>query len=110
LAEVRFQLDEHVAHAVAQGLRRHGIEVLSTADLGLVGATDTVQVEHALVAGRVIFTQDRDFLRLHGRGVQHHGIAFCEHGSRSIGQIIAGLRGIHDRLSAEEMVGRLEYI
>lgn len=110
LAEIRFQLDEHAAHAIAHGLRREGIDVITSTDAGLLGAPDTVQLAHAHASGRVMFTQDRDFLRLNRRSVEHHGIAFCEQGSRSIGQIVAGLRRIHRTLTPEEMVGQLQYI
>ena len=44
---IRFHLDEHVAHAVADGLRRLGIEVTTTTDAGLLGA---VLGEHAHLA------------------------------------------------------------
>lgn len=44
---IRFYLDEHVAHAVADGLRRLGIDVLSTTDSGLLGAADADQISFA---------------------------------------------------------------
>jgi hypothetical protein len=30
-----------------------------------------------MATGRVVFTQDKDFLRLHAGSVEHCGIAFC---------------------------------
>jgi predicted nuclease of predicted toxin-antitoxin system len=62
---IRFHLDENCHRAVAEGLRRRGIEVTTTPDVGLMSATDEQQIAFALTEGRVIFTQDRDFLRLH---------------------------------------------
>jgi hypothetical protein len=37
---IRFHLDEHVASAIAEGLRRRGIDVTTTADAGLLDAPD----------------------------------------------------------------------
>jgi hypothetical protein len=37
---LRFHLDEHVAGAIAAGLRRRGIDVTTAADAGLLGAED----------------------------------------------------------------------
>jgi len=53
---IRFHLDENVPSAVAEGLRRRGIDVTTTPDAGLMGATDEVQASFALAEGRVIFT------------------------------------------------------
>jgi hypothetical protein len=50
---IRFHLDEHVDHAVADGLRRRGIAVTTTADADLLGAENimmpmTLLRDHAL--------------------------------------------------------------
>jgi len=110
LAEVRLQLDEHMWHAVARALRQQGIDVLTSAEAGLLDAPDTEQLAYAAANGRVIATQDRDFLRLHASGYAHAGIAYARSRSRAIGQIIAALTLIHEIYTAEEMVGRIEYL
>jgi hypothetical protein len=56
---------------------------------------------------RVIFTQDRDFLRL-ATGAPHFGIAYAAQGT-PIGTIVSGLLLIYNVLSAEEMMGNVEY-
>jgi hypothetical protein len=63
-----------------------------------------------LTTGRVVFTQDEDFLRLNAAGVEHRGIAFCYQQTRSIGQIIAGLLLIWEVYEPGEMVGRVEFL
>lgn len=55
-------------------------------------------------------TQDDDYLRLHHRQHAHAGIAYCEQGARSIGQMIAALVLIYEVLTADEMEGRVEYL
>ena len=107
---IRFHLDENCTKAVAKGLRRHGIDVTTTPEAGLLGATDEKQATYALPLGRVIFTQDRDFLRIHAAGTSHAGIAYCEKDTRSIGEIIQGLVRIWEFLDPDEMVRRVEYL
>jgi predicted nuclease of predicted toxin-antitoxin system len=71
---IRFHLDEHVNPAIADGLRRRGIDVATTADAGLLGADDLLHIAFAMPEGRVICTNDEDFLKWHDQGVQHCGI------------------------------------
>jgi Domain of unknown function (DUF5615) len=107
---IRFHLDENCAGAIAAGLRRHGIDVTTTADAGLLGALDPEQVAYALPLGRVIFTQDGDFLGIHGSGSPHPGIAYCPKDSRTIGQIIDSLILIWELFDPDEMVNRVEFV
>jgi hypothetical protein len=58
----------------------------------------------------VVVTEDSDFANLHYRVETHCGIAYFPRGRRSIGEIVEMLRLIHASYSAEEMVGRLEWL
>src|SRR4051812_43986378 len=88
---IRFHLDENCTKAIASGLRRHAMDVTTTPEAGLLGAIDEEQAAYALAKGRVILTQDRDFLRIHAAGIPHAGIAYCEKDTRSTGEIITAL-------------------
>jgi predicted nuclease of predicted toxin-antitoxin system len=70
---VNFYLDEHVPRAVVSGLRRRGVDVLTLQEAGMLGAEDEAHLALATQQGRVIFTQDADFLRLHATGIEHAG-------------------------------------
>ena len=107
---IRFHLDEHCNPRIAVALRHRGIDVTTTADAGLLRATDEEHVAYAAAQGRVIFTQDADFLRLHAAGAQHAGIAYCHQESRSLGDIIRLLVLIWELLDPEEMRNRVEYL
>ncbi len=107
---IRFHLNEHLPLAVAEGLRRRGIDITTSPEIGLLKASDEEHLAYARREGRVIVTQDQDFLRLHSRGISHAGIAYCRRGTRTIGQIIRSLVLIYERLSLEEMEGRVEYL
>lgn len=82
----------------------------TAADAGLLGATDMAQLAFATSSGRVVVTQDDDFLRLHAQGVAHAGIAYCQQPSMSIGEMLRRVVLIHDLLSPEEMAGGVEFL
>ena len=107
---MRFHLDEHVDPAIAHGLRLRGIDVTTTIDANLLSAPDESQLEFSRREGRVIFTNDSDFLRFASAGTEHAGIAYCSRTARSIGYIVRHLCLMHDCLEADQMHGRVEYL
>jgi len=109
LSNVRYYVDEHVGSAVVHGLRRRGVDVITVAEAGMRGRNDESQLAFALQAGRVTFTQDRDFLRLTASGMAHAGVVYAPQGV-PIGTIIGGLLLISNVLSAEEMTNSVEYL
>jgi predicted nuclease of predicted toxin-antitoxin system len=107
---IKYHLDEHCDLAIAVGLRRNGIDVTTTTEVGLLGATDEEQIGYALSLGRVIFTKDSDYLRLNASGTPHAGIAYCHQQTRSIGEIIDGLVLLWEVYDPAELAGRVEYV
>jgi predicted nuclease of predicted toxin-antitoxin system len=107
---MRFHLDEHIDFAIALGLRQRGIDVTTTADANLLGATDESHLEFIRKEGRVIFTSDRDFLRAASGSTDHPGITYCARNTRSIGHIVRMLTLMNDCMEPEEMLGKVEYI
>jgi len=73
MAAIRYYFDEHIAGAVAEGLRRRGIEVLTLTEAEMLGATDKAHFAFAREEGRTIVTQDDDFLRLAAQADDHAG-------------------------------------
>ncbi len=107
---IRFHLDEDVDPAIADGLRRRGIDVTISQQVGLLGAPDPIQLAYAHAQGRVLFTHDDDHLTLHSQAVQHAGIAYCHRLKRDIGAIIDGLGLIWELCEPEEMRNRVEFL
>jgi predicted nuclease of predicted toxin-antitoxin system len=107
---LRFHLDEHIDTAIAEGLRRRGIDVTTTPEVGLRGARDEDHIAFALPETRVIVTKDPDFLQLLRAGVPHAGIAFTQHGLRSIGELLRGLILLGDCLESGDMINRVEFV
>lgn len=108
--KIKFHLDENVANAIAQVLKRRGIDVTTTPEKSLIGVSDEVQLEFAKSQNRVIFTQDTDFLRMDRANSNHYGIVYSYQGNKSIGEIIKGLILIWELLEPSEMVGKVEFI
>lgn len=107
---IRFHLDEHIPASIAAGLRRRGIDVTTSIESGLVGTDDPSQLSFAASAGRVLVTHDADFLRLHAEGLAHAGIAYCQQGAVTIGEMLRRLVLIYDLLSPEEIAGNVEFL
>lgn len=110
MSSVRYLLDEHIANAVAEGLRRRGVDVLTASEARLLGRADVDYLAQSVLLGRALVAEDADFLRLDDAGYAHAGIAYCQQGSRSVGEMIARLLLIHAVMASEELVGHVEYI
>src|SRR5689334_23014034 len=107
---IRFHLDENCPHALAEGLRRRGIDVTTSPEVGLLGATDEQQLEHCFRESRVIFSYDDDILRLASSGIAHSGIVFAQQRRRSVGDLVRGLVLLWERRDAVEMRGQVKYL
>ena len=110
MAEIKLYLDEHIPLAVAQGLRRRGIDVQTTQEADNSGSPDQRQILFACQDGRVIVTFDSDFLSLATGGIRHCGIIFCSASKYSIGELISVLVLADEILVPEEMLNHVEFI
>lgn len=110
MERIKFYFDEHIPRAVADGLQRRGVDVLTTQAAGRTGLPDDEQLAFATAQGRVMVTMDSDFLILAAQGTHHAGIAYAKPGTRSIGQLIQKLKLIHDLLAPAAMQDHVEYL
>lgn len=108
--KIRFHLDEQVDPEIASQLGRRGIDVTTTMEVGLRTYSDQAQLDFVRQQKRVIFTHDQDFLIIASRTNDHPGIVYCKQRTRSLGEIIEGLVLIYEVYSAQEMMGRVEYL
>ena len=106
---IKFYTDEHVPNAVVKGLRLRGIDVLTTKEANMLGATDEEHLAFANKEGRIIFTQDGDFLRLNTKGFEHSGIVYA-HQRTPIGKVVRGLLLIHQVIETDEMKNHIEFL
>ena len=72
--------NESVPVAIAEGLKRRGIDARSCRDVENYGLTDEQQMGYACSNGLVIFTHDDDFLKLSAKylaeGREHPGMIY----------------------------------
>ena len=110
MAPIKFHLDENVDHAIAYGLRRHGIDVTVSSEVGLLHAADEAQLAFARDHARVLVTHDRDLLRLASRGVPHAGLVYAHPANVRLGMMIQGLLLIWGVMESAEMVNNIEFL
>jgi predicted nuclease of predicted toxin-antitoxin system len=61
---VALYMDVHVHRALTEGLRTRGVDVLTAQEDGTAEWEDPDLLERATAVNRVLFTNDRDFLRI----------------------------------------------
>ena len=107
---IKFYMDEHVHLGVAKALAKRSVDALTAQAAGMLEVDDSEHLQFAALQGRVIFTQDDDYLDEQWTGkIKHHGIAYT-HQSTSIRQIIDGLILIYEAMTEEEMKNHVEYL
>ena len=109
MAEIKFYMDEHVPAAVTAGLQKRGVNVLTAQEAGMVEATDEEHLVLATNQGRVVFTQDADFLRLHATGIEHAGITYAPQ-QTPVGPLVRGLMLIYQVLESKDMHSHVEFV
>lgn len=108
--KVCLYFDENMPEAAAVQLANQGINVLTTQKAERSGTSDLDQLRFAASQGRVICSQDKDFLELAKTHPVHCGIAFIRFKSSETGALVKGLRELHRDETAESMENRLIYI
>ena len=107
---LQFHLDEHMDQAIAKGLRRRGINVTTTVELGLLASEDHEQLATCERMNRVLVTCDSDFVVLHQQGQSHCGIIkFHDEQRHDVGAIIRFVELMWEVMEPAEMVQHLEY-
>lgn len=107
-------MDHHVDIDITEGLRRRGIDVLTAFEDGASAWSDERLFERALALGRVLFTQDDDFLAIAARWTQagrdFAGLVYAHQLDISIGQAVNDLELIARAYDPEDMRNRVEFL
>ena len=61
---MKIYTDENIEIPIVEGLRRRGIDVISSRELGNLGKSDEFHLKEAHRIGAVILTHDVDFLKI----------------------------------------------
>jgi predicted nuclease of predicted toxin-antitoxin system len=88
-------MDHHVHQAITNGLKERGVDVLTAFEDASSELADVALLARATELGRVLFTQDKDFLtiaRVHqSSGVRFTGIIFLKGHCQRHGRPIIGI-------------------
>ena len=107
-------MDVHVPAAISEGLRHLGHDVLTAQADDAARLSDEELLFRATELGRVLFTQDDDFLRLVARnqlrGVDFSGVLYAHQLSAGIGPLVSDLDLVLSACDAEELAGRVTYL
>ena len=111
---VSLYMDHHVQAAVTAGLRIRGVDVLTVHEDGHAQEDDPVILQRATSMGRVVFTQDDDFLALARdwmtTGTEFAGVAYAHQLKITIGQAIQDLELMAKVLEPDEMRNRIVFL
>ncbi len=113
---IKSYLDEDAqSTSLAQSLRQHGVDVLTTSAAEQISKSDPSQLHFAASVGRTIYTFNvGDFTALHSEYLiaekNHSGIIIGEQGRFGIGEQMRRLLRIVEAKSAEELQNHIEFL
>jgi hypothetical protein len=88
-------MDHQVRREVTEGLRLRGVDVVTAAEDGTNRLLDPALLDRAAVVGRILFTQDEDFLieaaRRQQEGESFVGVVYGHQQRVTIGQCVSDL-------------------
>ena len=111
---LRLYMDHHVPSAVTQGLRLRGVDVLTCHEDGTSELDDASLLARATELGRVLFTQDADFLvaasEWQESGREFVGMLYGHQLQLTMGQAVRDLELAAEILERDDTRNRVEYL
>lgn len=111
---VKLYMDVHVKRAVIDGLRLRGVDVLTAQEDGTTTLEDEQLLDRATGLGRVLFTQDEDFLAEAQRrqlgGGMFAGLAYAHQTRATAGQLVNDLELLAKASDPADMLNRVEHL
>jgi hypothetical protein len=111
---IAFYMDEHVPRAITIGLRLRGVDVLTAQEDGRRNTPDADLLDRATALGRVVFTQDDDFLgearwrRMTGQAFS--GVIYVHQMRTTIGACVRDLELVAKAVDLADLENRVEYL
>jgi hypothetical protein len=107
-------MDVHVPIVVTESLRRRGLDILTSQEDGTATQEDEALLARATELGRVLVTQDQDFLRIAADwkrdGRTFAGIVFAAQQGVSLGRMADDLALLLTCCEPEELRDRVTYL
>jgi predicted nuclease of predicted toxin-antitoxin system len=107
-------MDVQAPVAITEALRRRGVDVLTAQEDQTDRLDDAALLDRATQLGRVLFTQDADFLREAARrqkiGRAFAGIVYAHQMRVTIGQCVRDLELIANFYDPSDLFNRVEHL
>ena len=107
-------MDVHVPSPVTSGLRRRGIDVLTSQEDGTRTVDDEVLLTRAYELERVLFTQDDDLLQIAAAwqqsGREFSGLVFAHQLGPGIGVVVEDLELLAHCAEPSELCNQVYYL
>jgi len=107
-------MDVHAPLAITEALRQRGVDVLTAQEDGKDRLEDSPLLDRANALGRVLFTQDEDFLgeaaRRQQAGQPFTGIIYAHQMRVTIGQCVRELELMAKVYETADMANRVEHL
>jgi len=107
-------MDEHIHMAITIGLRFRDVDVLTVQEDDRAGTADSVLLDRATELGRLIFSQDQDFLveaqHRQTEGINFSGVIFARQSRATIGDCIRDLEIITKVGNLDEFANRVQFL
>ena len=109
-----YYMDVHIPAAITDGLRRRGIDVLTAQQDDKTTALDEYLLGRASELGRILFTQDDDFLNIAStcqeEGREFSGVVYGHQLNTNIGQCVEDLELIALCCEEDEISSKVIYL
>jgi hypothetical protein len=107
-------MDVHVPAAITAGLRRRGVDVLTSQEDGSAEWDDEQLLARSTALGRLLFSQDDDLLKhasaWQKTGTPFGGVIYAHQLSAGIGTLVRDLELVLSCCTAEELNGKVTYL
>jgi len=108
---IKIYTNESVDVAIAEGLKRRGVQAWSAKDTENLGLTDVEQIQYATEEEATIFTHDDDFLSLVAESDrEHRGIIYVHQQKLSTGDCIRRIKALVQIKTPEDMKNHIEFL
>ena len=111
---VALYMDHCVDEAISDAMRARGVDVLLAREDGRAEAPDPALLSRATELERVMFTQDKDFLREAARrqreGVYFYGVIYARQNESMVGRYIEDLHIIAELEYLSNLIGRVLHL
>ena len=111
---LKLYIDHNVHGEITNGLRLRGVDLLTCAEDGTDRLADDLVLQRATELGRVVFTQDTDFLIITTRwlrsGREFAGVIFAEQLGVTIGDAIRDLELLAGAMDEAEVRNRVFHL